>query len=79
MLSILKLLLLFGLMTIYLFNIKVLDALSGELQCHRNYSLLILFLGLFVESVDDVEHGVAGYHVVAGFGAALGSDRAVDV
>ena len=41
--------------------------------------LLILFLGLFVESVDHVEHGVAGYHVVARLGAALGVDRAVDV
>ena len=41
--------------------------------------LLILFLGLFVDSVDHVEHGVAGHHVVAGLGAALGVDRAVDV
>ena len=41
--------------------------------------LLILFLGLFVESVNDVEHGVAGHHVVAGLGAALGVDRAVHV
>ena len=41
--------------------------------------LLILFLGLFVESVNDVEHGVAGHHVVAGLGAALCVDRAVHV
>ena len=41
--------------------------------------LRVLLLGLLVESIDDVEHGIARHYVVARLGASLGIDRAIDV
>ena len=41
--------------------------------------VLLRFLRLLIEAVEDVEHGVLGSNVAPGFGAALGVDGAADV